>query len=207
MKTAVSLLELLNGNTKARRAEANTNEVQESTYNEDETLESIDMSGEVGSSSPLKTSQPTPKEKGGPSVQSFLMSSRQKKGDTMLPKEFSEEPEIIALDDDFNDELHLGIESENNGSKLPTVSRVEPPSSFKKTTLKDLFNNFRPESEPLKLKASVVSSIALQEEKKKVKRGAISSSAPFPSKQMIEPFGVIAENRSLNLPMNKKSVA
>lgn len=204
MKAAVSLSELLNGNTKARRAEANTNEVQEPTYNEDETLESIDMSGEVGSSSPLKTSQPTPKEKGGPSVQSFLMSSRQKKGDTMLPKEFSEEPEIIALDDDFNDELHLGIESENNGSRLPTVSRVEPPSSFKKTTLKDLFNNFRPESEPLKLKASVVSSIALQEEKKKVKRGAISSSAPFPSRQMVEPFGAIAENRSLNLPMNKK---
>lgn len=204
MKAAVSLSELLNGNTKVRRAEANTNEVQEPTYKEDETLESIDMSGEVGSSSPLKTSQPTPKEKGGPSVQSFLMSSRQKKDDTMLPKEFSEEPEIIALDDDFNDELHLGIESENNGSKLPTVSRVEPPSSFKKTTLKDLFNNFRPELEPLKLKASVVSSIALQKEKKKVKRGAISSSAPFPSRQMVEPFEAIAKNRSLNLPMNKK---
>lgn len=208
MKAAVTLSELLNGNTKTKKNGSNTNEVaqlaremKELPYNEDETLESIDMSEEARSSSPLKTSQPTPKGKTGPSVQSFLMHSRQKKDESFLPKG----PEVIALDDDFDDEMHLGEESHPDNEMLPTINRVTTPSSFKKTTLKNLFTNFKPEPKSLKLNASVVSNTSLQEENKKLKSRPPSSRAPFPSKQMVEPADAGTVIRRLNLPYRKKN--
>lgn len=203
MKAAVSLSELLNGNTRTRKTERNTNEGNEIEFNENESAESMDMSTELRSSSPLKTSQLGPKEKIGPSVQSFLMSSRQKKNDNPPPKNSLEEPEIIALDDDFDDETHLEGGHEKGGM-LTTLSRVEPPQSSKTTTLKDLFDNFKPEPEPLRLKSSVVANVPIPNRKRKAKTHPIMVEAPFPSKQMVKPSENEYNLRKLDLPLTKK---
>lgn len=166
MKRTVSVTALLDGNARKRNKEAVPLGTEEMV---DETLESIEISREV-SSSPLKELEPTvsqqPSATDQQSVQSFLMNRRVKKDD---------EPKVIALD----------CEEE----EVVTEKRVTYPSTFKKTSLKDLFSNFK--QADVKIGKNPSGPIDIDEQYKSLKRFHDISKlkaleAPLPSRQLID---------------------
>lgn len=124
MKKAVSVTELLNGNIKRKNRQEVSEEV--SVDEDDEiTVQSNEFSREH-MSLPLKYEEesnmvPKKPSEGKQSVQGFLMNRKSKQ---------EPEPEVISLDNE-DDEYMLA------------ERKVTYPSSFKKTSLKDLFNNFK----------------------------------------------------------------
>lgn len=225
--------ELLNGNSrnKGRKVMATSEEPlavskrmdfqdQRDTImhdNEEETIESIEISSEV-SSSPLKTSQPTPTGKEQQSVQSFLMSRRSKKPDNVTHDDVVENSIVITLDNDNNEDKHLNTKDnddvipdiENGKIEIIRDSRVSHPSTFKKTTLKDLFNNFKqPDSKRNKNNQDNRSNEELIDSKPWKRLHNISKlqniQSPLKFRQLIEPGEEVIEHRTLNLPLKKRA--
>lgn len=119
------MTELLNGNAKRRNKQEVSEEISVDYDDDEVTVESNDFPREP-TSSPLRYGEePTVVTKtpvgGKQSVQGFLMNKKTK----TVP-----EPEVISLDNE-DDEFMMA------------ERKVTYPSSFKKTSLKELFNNFR----------------------------------------------------------------
>lgn len=215
MKKATTLTELLDGygGAKNNGQDASDDAVipyidqqtRELMQNEDETIESTDMSMELGSSPSLATSQMASQDKSNESVQSFLMNSRLRKNDLQPVKSIAEKTEVISLDDDFNDEP--GFENDQLEGLLSPGARVTTPSNFKKTALKDLFNNFRqPKDKQVKLNPSVVSSTFIENDSKKNRQVVQVNEAPFPRQQLVEPSDDIIDIKSINLGLSPKQI-
>ncbi|AQZ12453.1 ELG1 (YOR144C) [Zygosaccharomyces parabailii] len=166
MKRTISVAQLLDGNARKRIKDI-TPIVSEEI--EHEPIESFEMSREI-SSSPLKELQPSPSQTQQPaidrqSVQSFLMSRKLKKDD---------EPKAMTL--------------KCEGDELTTESRVTYPINSKKTSLKNLFSNFK--QPDTKLGRSSAQPIDLEKQPDLLERfHEISKSkeleAPLPSVQLI----------------------
>lgn len=233
MKRTVSVTALLNGNSrnKGRKVIATSEEplavskVMDSQGrrdtimhdNEEETIESIEISSEA-SSSPLKTSQPTPTGKEQQSVQSFLMSRRSKKSDNVTHDDVVENSIVITLDNDSSEDRHLNTKDTDDvipdiaNGKIEIIrdSRVSHPSTFKKTTLKDLFNNFeQPDSKRNKTNQDNRSNEELIDSKPWKRLHNISKlqniQSPLKFRQLIEPSEDAIEHRTLNLPLKKRT--
>lgn len=237
MKRTVSVTALLNGNSRKKVRKVTTTSTSEVPLagpygmdsqlqgdtimqdNEEETIESIEISSEM-SSSPLKTSQPTPTGKAQQSVQSFLMSRRSKKSDIVTHDDVAENSIIISLDNDCIEETHLNTKQngggitdiENDKMEIIRDSRVTHPSTFKKTTLKDLFNNFKqPESKRNKTNLAnqdTHSNEELTDSKSWKRLHEISKlkniQSPLKFKQLVEPEEDAIEHRALNLSLKKR---
>lgn len=215
MKKATTLTELLNGYSGTKKTEDSTSDDDTVPYiehqttrfmqNEDETMESIDISMEQDSSPSQATSQIASQDKSNVSVQSFLMNSRMKKSEST--RAGTDETEIIALDDDFNDEVDVDIEKFDGDGILPRGSRVTIPSNSKTTALKDLFSSFKQSKvNQVKLNASVVSNTFFDKDTKKNKRVATINEAPFPDLQLVEPSDdeICDRNLDLNLEFRRE---
>ncbi|CCF58403.1 hypothetical protein KAFR_0E02500 [Kazachstania africana CBS 2517] len=126
-KRQLTVSDILFGALKKRPRQDGT-PIEQEIISEDNTITSADEIYDLSSSplkmEPVKHIIPVTKNKNNQSVTSFLM---QKK--TINP-----EPVIISQDDE---ELHDPLHTLRNPKKL------EDPPNFKKTKLKDLFNNFK----------------------------------------------------------------
>lgn len=224
MSHAVSLTELLDGNSKKKKLERLIVNPDEPLISGDELHsdnsglqdEDIDASSMVISEDILppvkKTSSQTLAEKEPQSVQDFLMSRKNKR--KVEPIDDLDNTVIISSDieETSQDGVFVdNVEFYEKSSSKQMPSKVSYPANFKTTRLKDLFKDLKQApSKPIELNSATVTRTldrdGISKKKRKTCSKPTSIEAPFPSKQLIEPDNDNIKYRKLHISCKKRNL-